>query len=132
RHDGLPGQARQRPLYSRDQDQRPAWRSRGDLVGRDCMGELGRVVGFGSRIMSARRVDTSTRPWAFVQRGLASVGLSGRGLVIAAPALWMTVFFLVPLAVVFGISLAVKQFGQPPYSDLVTTEGGTVQLTLHL
>ena len=63
---------------------------------------------------------------------LAAVGLSGRALVIAAPALWMTLFFLVPLAVVFGISLATKQFGQPPYSDLLTTEGGTVQLTLHL
>ena len=44
----------------------------------------------------------------------------------------MTVFFLVPLAVVFGISLATKEFGQPPYSDLLTTESGTVQLTLHL
>jgi putrescine transport system permease protein len=44
----------------------------------------------------------------------------------------MTLFFLIPLAVVFGISLATKQFGQPPYSDLLTTESGTVQLTLHL
>jgi ABC-type spermidine/putrescine transport system permease subunit I len=34
--------------------------------------------------------------------------------------------------VVFGISLATKQFGRPPYSPLLTTEGGTVQLTLHL
>ena len=73
-----------------------------------------------------------SRPWDFVRRGLAAVGLSGRALVIAAPALWLTLFFLVPLAVVFGISLAIKQFGQPPYSDLLTTEGGTVQLTLHL
>ena len=73
-----------------------------------------------------------SRPWDFVRRGLAAVGLSGRALVIASPALWLTLFFLVPLAVVFGISLAIKQFGQPPYSDLLTTEGGTVQLTLHL
>jgi putrescine transport system permease protein len=67
-----------------------------------------------------------------VQGGLAAMGLSGRALVIAAPAIWMTLFFLVPLAVVFGISLAIKQFGRPPYSDLLTTEEGTVQLTLHL
>ncbi len=68
-----------------------------------------------------------------VRRWLAAVGISGRGLVIAAPAAWLTLFFLVPLAVVFGISLASKQFGQPPYSDLLTTsENGTVQLTLHL
>ena len=82
--------------------------------------------------MTTVPADTSSRPWDFVQRGLAAVGISGRGLVIAAPALWMTLFFLVPLAVVFGISLSVKQFGQPPYSDLLTTESGTVQLTLHL
>ena len=63
---------------------------------------------------------------------LAAAGISGRALVIAAPAAWMTLFFLVPLAVVFGISLATKQFGQPPYSDLLTTDSGTVQLTLHL
>ncbi|HWU16650.1 MAG TPA: ABC transporter permease subunit [Devosia sp.] len=44
----------------------------------------------------------------------------------------MLVFFLVPLFVVFGISLATKQFGRPPYSPLLTTEEGTVQLTLHL
>ncbi|MFD2647654.1 ABC transporter permease subunit [Devosia albogilva] len=54
-------------------------------------------------------------------------------LVLAAPVLWLLVFFVVPLAVVFGISLATKQFGRPPYSPLLTTtEEGTVQLTLHL
>ena len=63
---------------------------------------------------------------------LAAVGISGRALVIAAPAGWLTLFFLIPLAVVFGISLATKEFGQPPYSDLLTTDKGTVQLTLHL
>ena len=82
--------------------------------------------------MTSLPADTPPRPWDFVQRGLAAFGISGRGLVIFAPALWLTLFFLVPLAVVFGISLSVKQFGQPPYSDLLTTEGGTVQLTLHL
>jgi len=69
---------------------------------------------------------------AWIRRGLAAIGISGRALVIAAPAAWLTLFFLVPLAVVFGISLATKQFGQPPYSDLLTNENGTVQLTLHL
>jgi putrescine transport system permease protein len=72
------------------------------------------------------------QPWTWLSGVLAAAGISGRALVIAAPAAWMTLFFLVPLAVVFGISLATKQFGQPPYSDLITTEGGTVQLTLHL
>ncbi|SFV37186.1 putrescine transport system permease protein [Devosia crocina] len=72
------------------------------------------------------------KPWTTVERGLAKVGISGRMLVLAAPVLWLLVFFLVPLAVVFGISLATKQFGRPPYSPLLTTEEGTVQLTLHL
>ncbi|HEV7344014.1 MAG TPA: ABC transporter permease subunit [Devosia sp.] len=70
--------------------------------------------------------------WNSVERALAAVGLSGKALVIAAPALWLTMFFLVPLAVVFGISLTTKQFGRPPYTSLLTTEEGMVQLTLHL
>lgn len=72
------------------------------------------------------------RPWNAVERGLAKVGISGRFLVLVAPVVWMLVFFLVPLFVVFGISLATKQFGRPPYSALLSTEEGTVQLTLHL
>jgi putrescine transport system permease protein len=72
------------------------------------------------------------KPWTTVERQLAKVGITGRMLVLAAPALWLFVFFLVPLMVVFGISLATKQFGRPPYSALLSTEEGTVQLTLHL
>ncbi|WP_240231052.1 ABC transporter permease subunit [Devosia lacusdianchii] len=72
------------------------------------------------------------RAWTGVERTLAAMGLSGKALVIAAPAIWLTVFFLIPLAVVFGISLTVKQFGRPPYTPLLTNEDGTVQLTLHL
>lgn len=72
------------------------------------------------------------RPWKAVERRLAQVGITGRMLVLAAPVLWLLVFFLIPLVVVFGISLATKQFGRPPYSALLSTEEGTVQLTLHL
>jgi len=72
------------------------------------------------------------RVWSGVERALAAVGISGRALVIAAPAIWLAVFFLVPLAVVFSISLTMKQFGRPPYTPLLTNEDGTVQLTLHL
>lgn len=72
------------------------------------------------------------KPWKAVERGLAKVGLSGKALVLIAPVAWLFVFFVVPLAVVFTISLATKQFGRPPYSPLLTTEDGTVQLTLHL
>jgi putrescine transport system permease protein len=103
-------------------------------VGRNRVGELGGVIRFGVDQLSTADGQLSRRPqpWTWLSGTLAAVGISGRALVIAAPAAWMTLFFLVPLAVVFGISLATKQFGQPPYSDLLTTEGGTVQLTLHL
>ena len=96
------------------------------------MGQLGRLFGFGADQLT----DLPSLPpsrFAWLRRALAAVGISGRGLVIAAPAGWLTLFFLVPLAVVFGISLATKEFGQPPYSDLLTTsDKGTLQLTLHL
>jgi len=72
------------------------------------------------------------KPWNAVERGLARVGITGRMLVLVAPLIWLLVFFLVPLAVVFGISLTSKQFGRPPYTPLLTSEEGTVQLTLHL
>lgn len=72
------------------------------------------------------------KPWTSVEKSLARVGITGRMLVLIAPLLWLLVFFLVPLAVVFGISLANKQFGRPPYTPLLTSEEGTVQLTLHL
>nr|WP_072346365.1 ABC transporter permease subunit [Devosia enhydra] len=68
-----------------------------------------------------------------IERGLAAVGLSGKALVIFAPALWLTLFFLVPLAVVLQISFSIKEFGRPPYSDMLSfAEDGTVQMTLHL
>lgn len=70
--------------------------------------------------------------WVWIRRAMAALGISGRALVVFFPAAWMGLFFLVPIAVVFGISFATKQFGQPPYSDLITSEDGTVQLTLHL
>ena len=77
-------------------------------------------------------VPARRRPWTLIEGGLRTMGLSGRVLVIFAPALWLTLFFLVPLAVVLQISFSVKEFGRPPYSDMLTfAEDGTVQLTLH-
>jgi putrescine transport system permease protein len=98
------------------------------------VGQLGWFIRLGSDQLSSHDLPLPRRPEPFSWVGglLRAAGVSGRALVIAAPAAWLTLFFLVPLIVVFGISLAIKQFGQPPFSDLLTTEGGTVQLTLHL
>ena len=72
------------------------------------------------------------RPWNFLRRWLAAVGISGRALVIAAPALWLAIFFLIPLAIVFQVSLSQSAIRIPPYDPLITSEEGTVQMTLHL
>ncbi len=96
------------------------------------MGELGGCLRLGADQLSAAAAFRARRFWSRVGALLARVGLSGRALVLAAPVAWMTLFFLLPLAVVFGISLATKQFGQPPFSRLLDSADGTVQLTLHL
>ena len=98
------------------------------------MAELGRQFRLGAGLVTIEAAAPleRRRPWTVVSRGLAAIGLSGKALVISAPVVWLVVFFLVPLLVVFGISLAIKQFGRPPYSPLLTSEEGTVQLTLHL
>jgi putrescine transport system permease protein len=59
--------------------------------------------------------------------------LPGRGLVIAAPYLWLAVFFLVPFLLVFKISLADSDTGIPPYTPLLTLDDtDALQITLHL
>ncbi|MEO8759036.1 MAG: ABC transporter permease subunit [Devosia sp.] len=64
---------------------------------------------------------------------LAKMGITGRWVVILPPALWLTVFLLIPLAVVFKISFSEAVVAQPPYLPLITFgENGEVQLTLHL
>lgn len=69
---------------------------------------------------------------------LRRVGLWGRGLVIAAPYLWLFLFFLVPFLIVFRISFSDAVIAQPPYSDIVQLledtdlEQWKLQITLNL
>ncbi|HEV2674831.1 MAG TPA: putrescine ABC transporter permease PotH, partial [Aliidongia sp.] len=59
--------------------------------------------------------------------------LPGRRLVIAAPYLWLTIFFLVPFLLVFKISLADSDTTIPPYTSLFTMDDDSaLQITLHL
>ena len=82
---------------------------------------------------AAPAVPARARPWSAVERTLKAMGLSGKALVIAAPSLWLTIFFLVPLLVVGTIAFSERARAVPPYLPLVTVdEDGTVQLTLHL
>jgi putrescine transport system permease protein len=70
---------------------------------------------------------------AWTRRLLVRWGITGRWVVILPPAIWMTVFLLIPLAVVFKISFSEAVVARPPYLPLLTFgEDGAVQLTLHL
>ena len=51
---------------------------------------------------------------------------------IFVPYLWMILFFLLPLLIIFKISLSVTEIAIPPYSPLVTFEEGAMQIILHL
>jgi putrescine transport system permease protein len=84
--------------------------------------------------MTAEPITGSRRrAWSGIERRLSALGLSGRALVVAAPAIWLTLFFIVPLVVVLGISFAERAVRRPPFTDLLTFgENGTMQLTLHL
>ncbi len=44
--------------------------------------------------------------------------ISGRGLVIALPFAWLTLFFLVPFLIVFKISFSEAMVALPPYADV--------------
>lgn len=51
---------------------------------------------------------------------------------IFVPYVWMILFFLLPFAIIFKISLSVSAIAIPPYSPLVTFEEGAMQIILHL
>ncbi len=55
---------------------------------------------------------------------------SGQRLVIAAPFLWLLLFFLVPFLIVFKISFAEVQIAMPPYTPLVQWAADAKQLVL--
>lgn len=52
-----------------------------------------------------------------------SFWFSGKGAVAGIPYLWLFVFFLVPFAIVFRISLSEPVIAQPPYSPLFDAGG---------
>ncbi|MCX2497294.1 putrescine ABC transporter permease PotH [Plesiomonas shigelloides] len=55
-----------------------------------------------------------------------------RHAVIAAPYIWLLVFFLVPFLIVFKISFAEMQVAIPPYTDLVEWLDGKLTISLNL
>jgi len=83
-------------------------------------------------ITAAPMTRTPRRPWQFMVGLLARFGLSGRTLVIAAPTLWLLVFFVIPFAVVCKIALSEAVLARPPYLPLLEwTDDGRMILTLN-
>src|ERR1700754_5219453 len=98
------------------------------------MGKLGWFVRLGAGVMTVTALAGTDiqprRPWNLLRRRLFALGLSGRALVIAAPALWLTIFFLIPLLIVLQVSLSASAIAIPPYLPILTTDAkGTVQAT---
>lgn len=74
------------------------------------------------------------RPSALVRwwKGIKSVVLRGRNVVIAIPMTWLALFFLIPFAVVFKISLSEKILAIPPISALWEWSSEDAMVTLNL
>ena len=43
---------------------------------------------------------------------------------ILTPYFWLVLFFFIPLAIIFKISISVSEWGMPPYQDLILIENG--------
>lgn len=55
-----------------------------------------------------------------------------RSLIIAVPWFWLALFFILPFLYILKISLAEPQLAQPPYTDLIQTDGeGLVSVLLN-
>lgn len=65
--------------------------------------------------MNAGPTRIGRRPWGFLSGGLRRVGISGHAALLLAPTLWLAVFFILPLLIVFKISLSAFALGRPPY-----------------
>jgi putrescine transport system permease protein len=54
------------------------------------------------------------------------LGITGRGVVVAVPWLWLLLFFFVPFIIVLKISFAQTRLGVPPYTPLLEWGGDNV------
>src|ERR1700678_3227149 len=54
---------------------------------------------------------------------LSKVGISGRGLVVTLPYLWLLFFFVIPFVIVLKISFSDVDLAIPPYKPLLDWVG---------
>ena len=58
-------------------------------------------------------------------------GLSGQSLVVLAPFVWLSLFFLIPLLVVAKISLSEAAIARPPYLPIAEFSDGFLSINLN-
>ncbi|MEM8571866.1 MAG: ABC transporter permease subunit [Pseudomonadota bacterium] len=63
---------------------------------------------------------------------LMRLGITGRGLVIAVPLVWLIVFFLIPFLVVAKISVSEPAIARPPFLPILNWDGEFATITLNL
>ena len=50
---------------------------------------------------------------------------------VFSPYIWLVLFFFIPLAIIFKISISVSEWGMPPYKDIfVNNDGFKINITL--
>ena len=78
-----------------------------------------------------RAID-AVAPLRWTAATVRRLGISGRGIVIAVPTIWLAVFFLIPFFVVAKISLSEAALARPPYLPIFEwTEEGSLAITLN-
>src|SRR5208282_2494064 len=76
---------------------------------------INRCICLGTRPVRWWSADNSMRTSQQLQR----IGISGRGLVVALPYLWLMLFFVVPFVIVLKISFSDIDLAIPPYKPLL-------------
>ena len=78
-----------------------------------------------------RSID-AVAPLRWTAAAVRRLGITGRGVLIAVPTIWLFVFFLVPFLVVAKISLSEAALARPPYLPIFDwTEDGALAITLN-
>ena len=50
---------------------------------------------------------------------------------VFSPYIWLVLFFFIPLAIIFKISISVSEWGMPPYQDIfVNNDGFKINITI--
>jgi putrescine transport system permease protein len=80
---------------------------------------------------SLGRTIDAVAPLRWTADAVRRLGISGRGVLIAVPTVWLLVFFVVPFFVVAKISLSEAALARPPYLPIFEWSDGALAITLN-